>query len=98
MALKITKDSKFIKGTLTNGEEYGSLINRNVIPYGYFNKREDFREIIVPDGIISIESEAFLDCTSLTTVTIPDSLHRIEINAFIGLYSIAEDSSPIIFE
>ena len=84
MALEITNDSKFIKGTLTNGEEYGSLINKDVIPYGYFNKREDLKEIIVPEGITSIESEAFLDCSSLTTVTIPDSLHRIEFNAFIG--------------
>ena len=84
MGLKITKNSKFIKGTLTNGEEYGSLINKDVIPYGYFNKREDLKEIIVPEGITSIESEAFLDCSSLTTVTIPDSLHRIEFNAFIG--------------
>lgn len=84
VALEITNDSKFIKGTLTNGEEYGSLINKDVIPYGYFNKREDLKEIIVPEGITSIESEAFLDCSSLTTVTIPDSLHRIEFNAFIG--------------
>lgn len=84
MALKISKNSKFIKGTLTNGEEYNLLTNGNVIPNRCYSKREDLKEIIVPEGITSIESEAFLDCTSLTTVTIPDSLHRIEFNAFIG--------------
>lgn len=84
MALKITKDSKFIKWTLTNGEEHNVLINDNVISNRCYYKRENLKEVIVPEGITSIESEAFLDCTSLTTVTIPGSLHRIEFNAFIG--------------
>lgn len=94
MGLKITKNSKFIKGTLTNGEGYVSLINRDVIPYGYFNKREDLKEVIVPEGITSIESDAFLDCSSLTTVTIPDSLHRIEFNAFIGCIALQKIVLP----
>ncbi len=88
MGLKITKNSKFIKGTLTNGEEYVSLINRDVIPYGYFNKREDLKEVIVPEGITSIESEAFLDCSSLTTITFPASLQRIDFNAFFDCKSL----------
>lgn len=84
MALKITKDSKFIKGKLVNGEEYGELLNDNMIPYGYYEGHEEFKEIIIPDGIIKIVSEAFMDCSSLTSITLPDSLQRIDFNAFVG--------------
>ena len=84
MALELTKESKFVEGKLVNGEEYGELINDNMIPYGFFKNRNDLQEIIVPNGITTIVSEAFMDCTSLITITLPDSLQRIDFNAFVG--------------
>lgn len=84
MALKLTKESKFIKGKLVNGEVYDELTNDNIIPYGRYEGHEEFKEIIIPDGIIKIVSEAFMDCSSLTTITLPDSLQRIDFNAFVG--------------
>lgn len=84
MPLKLTKESRFIKGRLTNGEEYGAVINGNIIPCGCYKNRKELQEIIVPNGITTIVSEAFMDCTSLTTITLPDSLQRIDFNAFVG--------------
>ena len=88
MALKITKDSKFILGTLTNGEEFSTLINDHFIPCGYSEEHKKIKEITIPEGITSICSEAFLDCSSLTTVTFPASLKRIDFNAFFGCTSL----------
>ena len=88
MALKITKDSKFILGTLTNGEEFGTLLNGHLIPCGYSEEHKNLKEITIPDGITRICSEAFLDCSSLTTVTFPASLKRIDFNAFFGCTSL----------
>jgi len=85
MALnKIGLHSKTIEITLVNGEEYGILINEEVISCGHYKGNDEFKEIIIPNGIKTICSEAFLDCTSLTTITLPESLHRIDIDAFVG--------------
>lgn len=94
MALKITKDSKFIKGTLTNGEVLGVLFHGDRIPFGHYKHRNDLKEIIIPEGITSIDSEAFFDCASLTTITFPESLRRIEYNAFVGCTSLQKIVLP----
>ena len=39
-------------------------------------------ELVIPDGVTSIESNAFKSCTRLTSVTIPDSVTKIEAAAF----------------
>lgn len=88
MALKITKDSKFILGKLTNGEEFVTHIKDHFIPCGYSKEHENLKEITIPEGITSICSEAFLDCSSLTTATFPASLKRIDFNAFFGCTSL----------
>ena len=88
MALKITKDSIFILGTLTNGEEFVTHINGHFIPCGYSEEHKNLKEITIPDGITRICSEAFLDCSSLTTITFPASLQRIDFNAFFDCTSL----------
>ena len=39
-------------------------------------------DVTIPNGVISIGSNVFSDCDSLTSVTIPDSVTTIEYNAF----------------
>ena len=94
MPLRITRDSKIIKGTLTSGVVYDAFTNEDVIPYGCYKGNEEFKEIIIPERITSIDSEAFMDCSSLTTVTIPESLQRIDVNAFIGCTALKQIILP----
>jgi len=81
---KIGLNSKTIEITLVNGEEFDILTNEEVIPCGRYKGNDEYKKIIIPNGIKTIGSEAFLDCTSLTTITLPESLHRIDIDAFVG--------------
>ena len=41
-------------------------------------------DVTIPDGIISIGSNAFEYCNSLTGVTLPDSVTSVEDSAFFG--------------
>jgi len=45
-------------------------------------------ELIIPDGVTSIGSYAFIDCDSLTSVIIPDSVTSIGYCAFANCFSI----------
>lgn len=41
-------------------------------------------EIIIPEGVTSIKSDEFRDCTELKKITLPSSLERISDGAFYG--------------
>ena len=52
---------------------------------GYHKKVIDYYEYTdytIPDGVTSIDDEAFYECTGLTSITIPDSVTRIGSGAF----------------
>ena len=76
-----------INGT---GEMYGygllfdieTMHNVNASPWGDYC--HDIKSIILNDGITSIGIYAFYDCTNLISVSIPDSVNRIEQFAFSG--------------
>ena len=55
---------------------------------------KDNTSFTVPDGTVSIESEAFADCSNLKTVTISDSVVNIGANAFRS----CEKLTSIIFK
>ncbi len=38
--------------------------------------------VVVPEGVVSIDDQAFLNCSELTTVTLPEGLERIGNKAF----------------
>ena len=54
-----------------------------VIPFYAFCESEA-EEAILEAGIEGIEMKAFAFCENLKTITVPDSVHEIHINAFLG--------------
>ena len=57
----------------------------------------DLVSVVIPDTVISIETEAFSGCEDLTHVILPDSLTSIAEKAFAGcskLTSIAYNGTP----
>ena len=50
---------------------------------------------VIPDGVTSIDSDAFLVCQSLTSIVIPDSVISIGFAAFSGCVSLKNVIIPI---
>jgi len=71
-----------------------------------FTRCEKLRQIIIPDGVESIGSEAFANCYKLYDITIPTSVHSIGVSAFawsegiesVGYLGSVEEWSQIIIE
>ena len=45
--------------------------------------------VVIPEGVTSIDNNAFYNCTSITSVTIPDSVTSIGANAFYNCTGLA---------
>ena len=91
MALKIGKDTNVI--TIVREEEV--FTNSATIQKGAFGDfLEDIKEVIIPEGITSIEENAFEGCTNLTTVILPGSLKHIGRNAFVDCKSLKTTVLP----
>jgi hypothetical protein len=88
MAIKITKDSKWLSTKLTNGEESGCLINTSMVSRNSYKGNKDLEKVEIPNGITTIGEGAFENCLALTTVVIPESVITIELNAFYGSESL----------
>lgn len=74
MAMKITKDIKKI----TLRVEESIFTNDTVIKSGQFADRDDLVEIVIPEGITRIEKDAFIGCSNLQRVVLPDSVTDVE--------------------
>lgn len=90
MAIKITKDSKWLSTKLTNGEESGCLINTRMVSRNSYKGNKDLEKVEIPNGITTIGEGAFENCLALTTVVIPESVITIELNAFYGSESLKQ--------
>jgi hypothetical protein len=90
MAIKITKDSKWLSTKLINGEEGGCLINSASISRNSYKGNKELEKVEIPNGITIICVGAFEDCIALTTVVIPESVITIELNAFYGSESLKQ--------
>ncbi|MDE7227839.1 MAG: leucine-rich repeat domain-containing protein [Treponemataceae bacterium] len=55
-----------------------------VVLQGVKNQNSLPAELVIPDGVTAIGSEAFRGCSSLASVTIPDGVMEIGVGAFIG--------------
>ena len=63
----------------------GMIIQDNVLVYA----RRHLTSVEIPEGVISIGSNAFQDCTSLDSVSIPNSVTSIGAYAFNGCTSLS---------
>ena len=73
-------------GTLTiSGSE--SMTDYNYFastPAPWYDDRANILTVVIDDGVTSIGSYAFYDCSNLTSVTIPNSVTKIGNSAFEG--------------
>lgn len=74
MALKIGKNTKKITLRL----EKAVFTNDSVIKSRKFAEHDDLVEVVIPEGIILIEKDAFIGCSNLQKVVLPDSVTEIE--------------------
>ena len=77
-----------------SSDEYGVLFNKEkteLVQYPIGSSRKSYT---IPDGVTRIDEYAFQDCTSLTNITIPDSVTTIggwtSYGAFYGCTSLTD--------
>ena len=58
------------------------VCRKSFIPADVWEGNAELEEVELGDYITSVTSGAFQDCTSLTTITFHESLHRIDANVF----------------
>ena len=88
MALKITKDSSFIRAIDTDGEVSPIVYNDHFIGREIYKHHPNLKEVQIGEGIVEIGEGAFEGCTSLTIVKLPASLKLIRQDAFAGCTSL----------
>lgn len=81
---------KNIINTKKNDDTNATYINS---PSEFYPDR-NLEQINIPDGIISIDTQAFYDCISLKEITLPNSITSIGAAAFIGCLSLKEITIP----
>ena len=70
-------------------------MRENIMPFGnHLDIVEDIKKVIISDGITSISSRAFSECTNLVSVTLPESLTSIGDEAFRECVSLTEINIP----
>ena len=57
-------------------------------------KKDNVKKVVIEDGVTSIGNYAFLNCTSLISITIPDSVTSIGYEAFRGCKSLPSITIP----
>ena len=85
--------------------DYCAFCNNELISLIYSNigkpvqlidsEGKEITEYIVPDGVTSIGSNAFRNCTGLTAIKIPCSVTSIESDAFSGCSSLNSVKVPV---
>ncbi len=93
MELRITKYSIFLKKINEEGSE-PVICHSSIISPGFWQGDKELQEVEFGSHITQINSYAFEDCTSLTTITIQESLHRIDFNAFAGCTALQKIEIP----
>jgi len=62
-------------------DEYSNPI---IFTKKFYMGHDEVKDLIIPDGVISIGERAFYGCSSLTSLTIPNSVETINYRAFYG--------------
>lgn len=66
--------------TITGKGDMTSFTEQSMAPW--YHLRDNILRVSLPDGLTSVGSLAFYECSRLQNVIIPDSVTRIESNAF----------------
>lgn len=59
-----------------------------------FTANEQLESIAIPEGVTSIEIDAFKNCTSLTSINIPAGISTIKYESFYGCSSLTDINIP----
>ena len=73
--------------------DQNDLIIVNGILYDYAGKGG---EVVIPEGVTTLEDKAFLDCHMITKVTLPESLQKIGYRAFSGCTGLVDENGMVI--
>ena len=68
------------------------LVNCNISQYAFYNAK--FTKAIIGEGVEVIDNSAFSDCSSLTSITIPNSVTKIGERAFYYCSSLTSITLP----
>ena len=60
----------------------------------YSDNDTEIKELVIPDGVTSIGSYTFYNCSGLTSITIPNSVTSIGSNAFRGCSGLTSVAIP----
>ena len=77
-----------------NYQYYYNYTSNDVIGYEMFCYCKGLQEIVLPDGVTSIDSNAFYSCSSLTSIDIPDGVISIGSLVFAGCKSLTSIDFP----
>ena len=64
------------------------------VPAGAYERNEDIRSVIVPEGVETIGANAFAYCSNLNTLDLPESLKSIGKEAFFANFSLKQLEIP----
>ena len=90
-------DTKIVEGgdgyyISSGGFSYDTSYDR--IGTYMFSRARALKTILLPNGVTSIEDDAFSGCTSLTTINIPSSITTIWDDAFSGCTGLTSINIP----
>lgn len=84
MKLKITKDTKVLTVVYSDHEEVMADNSKSESVTADKFENKEMTGVVIGEGYSTIDMNAFKDCDSLISVTIPSSLERIDADAFAG--------------
>lgn len=88
ITLTIGQLRRLVRESIQNDEDFE--INDGVLVGCHSAKRN----IVIPDGVVSIGDDAFYSCPNLTSVIIPDSVTSIRMAAFSGCEQLTSVTIP----
>ena len=77
-----------------NIEFDGPFANPICYSHNFYINDQEIKDLVIPNSVKRIEDYAFVDCSSLTSVTIGKSVKSIGYHAFVGCSSLTSVTIP----